>query len=114
MPIASRMTKINELLSQELSQLLEEDSEELGMLSVVSVDTSRDLSVAQVFLATLTPAKTNLANQLDHRAKKYRSQLGKRLNLRRIPRFYFHLETQPEAYAHLESMLSQLDAEVKS
>ena len=113
MPPPDRMVKINELLGQKLSQLIEEDAEELGMLAVVSVDASRDLRVAHVFLANVNPDQqaVDLAAKLKARAYHYRSQLGKTLSLRKIPEFIFHLETQPEVFDSLEATLHQLDQE---
>ena len=113
MPVSSRMIKINELLSCAVSQLLEEDVEELGMLVVASINTSRDLSVAHVFLAGVEPGapQPDLAKKLQRRAGHYRSQLGKSLALRRIPEFQFHLETHPEVFDRLETVLDQLAQE---
>ncbi|MEK7460870.1 MAG: ribosome-binding factor A [Patescibacteria group bacterium] len=117
MPTPDRMAKINELLGQKLSQLIEEDAEELGMLVVVSVDTIRDLSKSHVFLALINPDEqqpADLPAKLKERAYHYRSQLGKTLNLRRIPEFQFHLETQPEVFDSLEATLAELDKESRA
>jgi ribosome-binding factor A len=107
------MTKINELLQQELSQLIEEEGEELGMVAVVSVDSSRDLAQAHVFIASVTPTPLTQTVQkaLQGRAGRYKHELGKILNLRRIPDFVFHFEENPEAFARIEAVLEELDRE---
>lgn len=111
MPTLDRMLKINELLAQELSQLLEEEAEELGILTIVSVAASRDLSVADVFCVPVAPgalSATLISETLAARASHYRRLLGKRLHLRRIPEFHFHLGKDSADYRQLEQLLDEI------
>ena len=112
MPNPDRMNKINELLSQELSLLIEEDGERLGMLAVVSIDTSRDLSRADVFMAGISgPITKEVQKILTSEAGRYRHDLGRKLNFRRIPEFVFHFEQDPDTYQRLEATLAAIDRE---
>lgn len=110
--MTDRIERINELLRQELSQLIETDAEALGMISVIAIATARDLSSATVLIAPVNQSSSsNLIDQLAKRASAYRHQLGQRLQLKKIPEFHFQLDTKEADYIRVEKLLDQVSNE---
>lgn len=103
-----RIDRINELLRQELSLLLEQDAEELGIVTVLGVATSPDLANATVWVAPLAEAPGNLLQKLEARLPEYRRRLGKKLDVKRIPRFTFTRDTHQAEYLKVETLLDQI------
>lgn len=105
-----RMERVSELLRTELGQMLQADAETLGIVDIVDIEVSRDLSSAKVYLAAITPSpEMNLLQAVAKRAGDYAHQMGKRLNLKRIPHFEFFLDTHSEEINRVETILDSLD-----
>ncbi len=110
--MAHRMLRINELIKQELSQLLEQDVDILGMVNVVAVETTRDLATATVYLSSVDREPTkDLTERLNRAGYTYRQVLMKRLALKNIPVFTFIFDTHADAVNRVEVLLSQLEKE---
>lgn len=108
-----RIERINELLTQEISQLIHEDSEELGMISILVVQTSRDLSQALIWYTPIANQKSEfLQHELDQRAPQYQYRLLKRLQLRRIPKLIFKIDLNQTDYLHVENLIEQVSKSV--
>lgn len=107
-----RMLRINELLKQELSQLLETNVDTLGLLSVVAVETTRDLKTATIYIAPFSGEPSQeLRKRLERLAYSYRQILLKRLDLKKIPMFTFTFDTHEEVVNRVEALLTQLEQE---
>jgi ribosome-binding factor A len=106
-----RMERVDELLTQELSELIQEEAEELGMVSVIAVRTTPDLSQAEILVRSVDRDSGDLAKELQRRAYSYQSVLGKKLVLRRVPRLTFTAEQQPERADRIEEIFHELDRE---
>ncbi len=112
----NRTRRIAEQLQRELAQLIREEVKDprLGMVTVVDVEVSRDLSHAKVFVTLLTgdeEARMTSVAILNDAAGMLRKFLGRRLRLRTIPQLHFHYDQSIEKGAELSALI---DAAVAS
>lgn len=107
-----RMERINELLRQEVSRLLEAEAETIGMVSVVAVDAARDLSKATVYVVNvLENTPPTFIDLLNKHSRAYREQLLKKLHLRRVPDLTFILDRQGDVVNRVEELIDILHDE---
>lgn len=109
-----RRLRVNELLREVLAEeleLIEDDDERLGMLTVTAVDTEADLRHATVFLSSLPPtAEEALA---EHRLR-LQAAIGKQVRLKRTPQLSFEVDpgvTQGERVEEILRGLQHHDGE---
>ena len=114
-PTMSRRTlRINELLREELSVLLQRnvrDPRLNRMLSITSVSLSNDHKQALVHVSTMgtDEEKSEVFQGLKAAGSYLRKSLGNRLSLRYIPRLAFQMDDSIERGARLNSILNNLD-----
>ncbi|MFC1598148.1 30S ribosome-binding factor RbfA [Patescibacteria group bacterium] len=92
---ADRMRKVNELLLQNVSEVFsrELDLPEGVFVTVTSVDTSRDLKHAVVYLTVLPDGKRGSALEyIQRHAGEVQKMLGSRVQLKFTPRLRFELD----------------------
>lgn len=106
--MTQRMERIDELLLQELSRLIHEEAEKLGIVSVVAVQTTRDLSRSRILIHSLGDDQEQLVKDLNHRARRYRLVLADKLNLRRTPELEFVTEADADTGNRIEAILQQI------
>jgi ribosome-binding factor A len=82
----------------------------IGFITVTGVDVSVDLRHARVFVSSLEePSAIGPTFRALNRAAGFiRSELGKRLKLRRIPELTFHQDQSLEKAAHLFEVMEGL------
>ena len=112
--MSRRTLRINELLREELSVLLQRnvrDPRLNRMLSVTSVSVSSDLKEATVHVSTMgtDEEKSEVFQGLQAAGSYLRKSLGNRLSLRYIPRLAFQMDDSIERGARLNSILNNLD-----
>ncbi len=112
----NRTRRIAEQLQRELAQLIREEVKDprLGMVTVVDVEVSRDLSHAKVFITLLGgdgQARDTSVAILNDAAGMLRKFLGRRLRLRTIPQLHFQYDQSIEKGAELSALI---DAAVAS
>ncbi len=112
--MSRRTLRINELLREELSVLLQRnvrDPRLNRMLSVTSVSVSSDLKEATVHVSTMgtDEEKSEVFQGLQAAGSFLRKSLGNRLSLRYIPRLAFQMDDSIERGARLNSILNNLD-----
>ena len=85
----------------------------IGFATVTSVEISVDLRHAKVFVSSLEEpaAKERTLKALKQAAGFIRSELGKRLKLRRIPELVFYQDQSLEKAAHLYEVIEGLGKE---
>ena len=87
-----RTFRVNELLREVLAEeleLLEDDDERLGLLTITAVNADPDLRHATVFLSSLPePAEEALA---EHRAR-LQAAIGRQARLKRTPQLSFEAD----------------------
>lgn len=109
--MSRRTLRVNELLREELSVLLQRnvrDPRLNRMLSITSVSVSSDLKQATVFVSAMgtEEEKSEVQRGLEAAGSYLRRNLGERLSLRFIPRLTFQLDDSIERGAKLNSIIN--------
>ena len=105
-----RTRRIGEQLRRELAGLLRTESHDprLTMVSMTTVEVSRDLAYAKVYVTLLgDPAeRAGVVASLNQVAPLLRHELGKRMHIRTVPRLEFIYDEVVEQGARLSSLIS--------
>ncbi len=112
--MSRRTLRINELLREELSVLLQRDVRDPRlnrMLSITSVSVSSDLKEATVHVSAMgtEEEKSEVHRGLQAAGSYLRRSLGSRLSLRHIPRLEFQMDDSIERGARLNSIMNNFD-----
>jgi ribosome-binding factor A len=114
--VTRRVERLNSLLRQEISDLLQRQVKDPRLnkfISVTSVDIAPDMSYARVFVSRFgseTEKKETLA-ALNSAAGYLRHELGDRMKARRIPELSFRLDDTIEKANHVLRIIDKLDEE---
>ena len=99
----TRIDKINQLLYHELSPIVQRYLPD-EIISIISVQTSRDLSYAKVYVSVLGD-KISPVNDLNRHSREIQAKLFKKLTLQKIPRIKFDLDNSASNYQKIEELL---------
>jgi ribosome-binding factor A len=100
------MKQINELLKEELAFLVQKETRG-KFVTVILVETAKDLKNATVWISSLDPEKKQIIEFLNKSAHEFQKILGKKLDLRNIPRLYFKLDESGEHAQKIDELLDQ-------
>jgi ribosome-binding factor A len=109
-----RVERVAELIRREISQMLVADIKDervgMGMVSVTDVDVSGDLQHAKVFVSIYgsDEARQETMEGLRSATGFVRSELGKRVRLRRTPEVLFVEDRGIERGSRVLSLINQL------
>jgi ribosome-binding factor A len=111
MPPNRRTIRINQLLREELSRLVQVEIKDprVRSVTITRVDVTQDLSYADVYVRTLTedaPVEEAISG-LESAEGFIRRRLGRELHLRRIPDFRFSADRALEHVQRIESLLDE-------
>lgn len=111
-----RIEKINQLIRQELSDLIQrqvKDPRLTSFISITEVATSPDLRHARVFVACICEKaqREEILKGLTSAGGFFRKEMGKDLRLRRIPELSFYWDDTAERADHLTRLMDQLSTE---
>jgi len=114
--MAHRIERVNSLIRQEISQLLQRQVKDprLGnFVAVTEVSLSPDLRYAKVFVSCMGSEEEKQAtlSGLSAASGFLRNQLAKRLRLRRIPELSFHWDDSIERGAHLLELIDEVSTD---
>lgn len=101
-----RMNQVNELLKHEVAELVQRETQG-KFVTITEVDTARDLKNATIWASILNPQKEEIIEHLNSIAYEFQSVLGKKLDLRNIPKLYFKLDTSGERAARVDQILDR-------
>ena len=108
-----RQQRVNQLLQQELSRLLESESNDprLEGLTVSGVEISSDLRHARVFIVALADAAREKAvkHGLQSATPFLRRELGRRVQLRVVPDLSFSFDRSIDYGNRIEQLLNELN-----
>ena len=111
---ASRADRLNAEFKREISEIIArklKDPMITAMVSVTSVDCSRDLSYAKVFVSVFSTdeeKKNSTFSALASDAKKIRYELGKSMRVRTVPELDFMLDKSIEYGDKMDKILLKL------
>jgi len=113
--VAHRIERVNNLIRQEISQLLQRQVKDprLGsFIAVTEVSTSPDLRYAKVFVSRMgsEEEKRETLSGLVAAAGFFRNKLARRLRLRRVPELSFHWDDSIERGTHLLQLIDEVSA----
>jgi ribosome-binding factor A len=117
MATTRRMSRVAELIKREVSQMilfeLKDDRVGAGMISITDVDVSGDLQHAKIFVSIYGSDEARIETMAAlHSAAGYiRSNLGKRIRLRRTPEVIFEEDRSLERGTHMLTLLNKIEQE---
>lgn len=109
--MSHRILQINELIKHELGALLLSEIEfpKDCLVTIVAVETSKDLRHAKIFISVLPPKYTTKAlSQLERHAGQLQFQLNKKLTMRPLPRVRFVVDATERHAADIETLLDSI------
>lgn len=109
-----RSDRLNELLREVIAQELERiDDNELGLVSVSSVQVDNELSKAKVFLSSLDE-ESQILQVMDSYKGKLRKAIADQARIRRTPELEFFLDPAISASSRIDEILAGIEATEKS
>ncbi|MCY9692446.1 30S ribosome-binding factor RbfA [Paenibacillus alginolyticus] len=113
-----RVGRVGEQIKKELSQIVQSELKDprIGFLTVTGVEVTNDLSLARVFLSVMgtEEEKTATLKALSVGSGYIRSELGKRIRLRKIPELQFKFDASIDYGSHIDNLLHKLNQEGNS
>ncbi len=110
-----RSTRVGEQIREDLTELLAREVHDpgIGFLTITRVQVTADLQIARAYYTTLgdAQARKETRRALDRATPFLRRQLGRRLQLRRIPELQFFFDESIERLDRVERILQELQAE---
>lgn len=108
-----RMDRTSEDVKRELTDIIRsvKDPRVNGLLTILKIDLSRDLSTCKVYISSLEgmeKAKSAVVG-LNSAAGYVRRELGMRIKLRRSPQIQFIADDSIEHSAHINKMIHDLN-----
>jgi ribosome-binding factor A len=112
--MSQRTEKVDELLRQEIGSIVARDLADprVGFVTITSVETTRDLRHAKVWVSVIgQPEERDAAvGALRHAMPFIRHELGKRLRIKRIPDLHVHLDDTAERGTRILQLLAEIDS----
>lgn len=114
----TRISRINDELLKELSQIIRAELKDprIGaMTSVVRVDTTTDLKYCKVFVSVLggNEEKESVMKGLKNASGFIRHLIAQRVNLRFTPELTFKLDESAEYAIHMEQLIHKISGDLK-
>lgn len=109
--MSHRIEQLNNLIKKELGQaILNEINIPVNtLLTVMKVETTKDVSQAKVWISILPEEKRkDTMNTLQKNRPRLQSILNKRLVLKRVPKIQFLLDTSEEKAERINKLLDQI------
>lgn len=114
MATSRRVSRVSSLIKREISQMLLQDIKDdrvgIGMVSVTEVDVSGDLQHAKIFVSIYgtDQVRAETMEGLKAATGYVRSEIGRRVKLRRTPEIVFLEDRSLERGTHMITLLNQL------
>jgi len=111
--MSHRIERVNQLIRQEISELLQRELKDprLGsFVAVTEVDTSLDLRHAKVYISFLSneEQRKDALAALTGASSFIRKELARKLRIRRIPELSFHWDTSIEQGDRISRLIDQV------
>jgi ribosome-binding factor A len=107
-----RAARVGEQLKKELSRLLQQELKDprIGFVTVTSVEMSRDLEHAKVFVSVMgdEEQKKQTLEGLEKAKGFLRTEAGRRLGIRRTPEIVFRIDESIEHGQHISKRLEEV------
>lgn len=111
MPRYRRTDRVNELLREEIASMLHGEVRDprVSLATITAVETSPELDHARVYFTTLGDEEEQAEVQagLDSAASFIRTQLSRRLHMRRVPELHFRYDRMLDEATRIEQLLRE-------
>jgi len=104
----SRADRVSAQLRRDAATLVHQAvrDQALPSISVSDVQVNKELEVAVIFITALIPEQGKSAiNRLNERAKEFRSELSRKLHIRRMPELRFEYDESLDRAERIEHLL---------
>lgn len=112
-----RATRVGEQMKKELSDIISRKIKDprIGFVTVTDVEVSGDLQQAKVFISVLgdDEAKENTLIGLAKAKGFIRSEIGRRIRLRKTPEIIFEFDESMEYGNRIETLLREIQKDEK-
>jgi len=106
------MEKVNEFIRQEVSMaILELQNEKIGLVTVTSVETKKDLKKAIVYVSILGPHRVSSFEELKRKAGEIQHMVNRNFNFKNTPRVEFKYDSSGEYAEKIENMIREIKEE---
>jgi ribosome-binding factor A len=106
-----RIARVNEQIRRELTSLLQLDVRDprIGIVTITAVEVSPDLYHAKVFYSVMgsDEDRENAAEGLRAAAGFLRTEIGRRMHIRRAPELHFTYDSTLQHAMHIERLLQE-------
>ena len=114
----TRISRINDEILKELSQILRAELKDprIGaMTSVIRVETTQDLKYCKAYVSVLgdKEEKESVMKGLKNAQGFIRRLIAQRINLRNTPEFIFKLDESAEYAIHMDQLIDQISKDLK-
>jgi len=108
--MSRRTQKVEELLREELSQLIQEKlADKIGLATITRVLVSPDFKLAKIYIALMDPSHAEHAlKQLEMSRKNFQNALGRKLSLRYTPKIQFQVDDGMNEIDRVEELLEKI------
>jgi len=110
--MSRRVERLNEQLKREISDILrfEVKDPRIGMVTVTGARASTDLSLAQIFVSIPgdDAERTETLEGLSAASPYIRSELGKRMKIRKVPELRFRSDESLDYAMRIEKLLGEV------
>ena len=117
--MAYRIERVNNLIRREVSELIQyelKDPRLDNFIAITEVTTSSDLKHAKVFVSCISgkQEEQKILGVLNSASGFLRTELAKKIRLRRIPELSFHWDDSIEHGDHILRLLDQVSTDEES
>ena len=109
--MSHRILQVNELIRQELNKLLVTEIEypKNCLATITSIETSKDLRHAKVWLSVIPVAYTRkVLDKLNSQAGHLQFLLNKQLSMKPLPRLHFAIDETEKKARDIDAILDQI------
>ena len=110
-----RVERVSDLIKQQVSNIIRNDLKDprVGFVTVTSVDLSRDLRHAKVFISVMgsDEDRSKSMEGLERASGFIRSRLGNKIRIRHIPELLFRHDDSYEYAARIDVVMKQIELE---
>ncbi len=105
----SRIEQVNEFIKQEVSKAISKIVEpEMGLVTVLAVETQKDLKKSYVWLSILAQDKEAAFKKLKQRTQEIQEVINKRSSFRNTPKIELKYDSSEEYASKIEEILKEI------
>lgn len=109
---SKRISKVNDTIRAVLSDLIKKEVKDprIGLVSILKVDVSQDLKQAKVYFSVIgdKDEREKALNGLNSASGFLRSELGKNLKIKHIPKLIFSIDTSIEEGINITKKIEEV------